>query len=121
MNNSVVFFEIPAADFERAVKFYETIFNSTLPVCKCEKEKMAFFTGKDRHIGAISSAPGFEPSPSGVLIHFDCRSIENTLRLVTVNGGRIIISKTKIEAESRGYFAVFADTEGNHIGLYEKE
>ncbi len=37
---------------------------------------------------------------------------------ITRNGGKIIIPKTKIEAEGRGWFAVFADSEGNRIGLY---
>ena len=35
-------------------------------------------------------------------------------------GGKIIIPKTKIEAENKGYFAVLEDSEGNHVGIYEK-
>ena len=30
------------------------------------------------------------------------------------------VPKTKIEAENKGYFAVLEDSEGNHVGIYEK-
>ena len=41
-------------------------------------------------------------------------------RQVLDKGGKIIIPKTKIEAENKGYFAVLEDSEGNHVGIYEK-
>lgn len=118
MNKLIVFFEIPAADFNRAVNFYEKIFNTTLSKCECEKEKMAFFTEQEQCVGAISFTPNFQPSPNGVLIHFNCDNIETTLSTVINKGGEIVTPKTKIEAEGRGYFAVFSDSEGNRIGLY---
>lgn len=47
MKQLVNFFEIPSADFTRAVKFYEAVFNLKLSVCECETEKMAFFPDED--------------------------------------------------------------------------
>lgn len=44
MKKLIAFFEIPAADFRRAIDFYETVLNMKLPTCECEEEKMAFFT-----------------------------------------------------------------------------
>ena len=117
MKNLIAFFEIPAVNFDRAVSFYETIFNITLPVSGCEKEKMAFFTEQEKYVGAISFAPKFIPSPNGVLIHFNCDDIETTLSAVNDKGGKTVTTKTAI-AGDWGYFAVFADSEGNHIGLY---
>ena len=32
--------------------------------------------------------------------------------------GKIMMPKTKIEVEGRGWFALFADSEGNRVGLY---
>ena len=32
-----------------------------------------------------------------------------------------ITGKTKIEAEGRGYFAIFIDCEGNKVGLYGED
>ncbi len=119
MKRLVAFFEIPAINFERAIQFYESVFNLTLNAMDFGQEKMAFFpkeTGKCT--GAISYAPNFKPSKDGVLISFSVENIENTLNNIERSGGEIVISKTKIEAENNGYFAVFTDSEGNKLGLY---
>lgn len=118
--NLISFIEIPAADFTRAVKFYEAVLGIELSVCDaCETEKMAFFSDFSATPNvAISWAPDFSPSANGVLIHFHVESIETTLEHVQANGGKIRRPKTKIEAEGIGYFALFADSEGNTIGLY---
>lgn len=119
MKNLIAFFEIPAADFRRAIEFYETVLNVELDVVECEDEKMAFFTEDNEVIGAISYAANFHPSADGTLIHFYCEDLETTLQKVIKKGGSIVIPTTKIEAEGKGHFAVFADSEGNHVGLYK--
>jgi uncharacterized protein len=119
MDKLIAFFEIPAADFSRAVSFYESVLGVKLPVFDCEKEKMAFFSGKNGEcVGAISYAEGFNPSKDGTLIHFNCSDMELTHSLIEKNGGKVITPKTKIEAEGRGYFSLFIDSEGNRGGLY---
>lgn len=126
MKNLVAFFEIPASDFGRAVKFYETVLNLQLSVgcdcnCDCDEEKMAFFPEENgRRPGAISwsGKNNFRPSADGVLIHFHVENMEATLAAIQGNGGKVIRPKTKIEAEGMGYFALFTDCEGNRLGLY---
>lgn len=119
MKRLVAFFEIPAVDFRRAVKFYETILGVTLAVYECEQEKMAFFPEEDGLApGAISFADGFKPAGGGVLVSLHVEDMEATLERVKRNGGEVTTSKTKIEADGRGYFAVFKDSEGNPVGLY---
>lgn len=118
MKTLIAFFEIPAADFTRAVEFYEFVWDTKLSLCECESEKMAFFMEEGEAVGAISYASDFLPSPHGVLIHFQCEDAEPLLQRVLTKGGQIVIPLTKIEAEGKGHFAVFADSEGNHIGLY---
>lgn len=119
MKRLIAFFEIPAADFRRAVKFYETVLDVTLAVCECEQEKMAFFPEEDGQApGAISFAEGFKPANGGVLLSLQVEDMEATLDRVQQNGGRVTTPKTKIEADCRGYFAVFTDSEGNSVGLY---
>lgn len=119
MRNLVAFFEIPAADFSRAVSFYETVFNLKLSVMDCESEKMAFFPEeKGKCPGAISFASGFNPSPEGVLVSLSVENMEETTSRILSAGGEITREKTKIEAEGMGYFAIFKDSEGNQLGLY---
>lgn len=78
---------------------------------------MAFLTEQEQYVGAISFAPNFSPSASGVLIHFNCDDIEATLASINNKGGKTITPKTKIETKNVQYFAIFSDSEGNHIGL----
>lgn len=121
MKSLVAFFEIPATDFDRAVKFYETVFNVELTLLDCGHEKMAFFPEENGLCpGAISwsSAFNFQPSEQGVLLSLNVESMEKAIASIEKGGGRILIPKTKILAENRGYFAVFTDCEGNRVGVY---
>ncbi len=118
MKKLIAFFEIPSTDFRRAVDFYEFVLGVRLDVLECETEKMAFFTEEGEAIGAVSYAADFLPSEKGVLIHFNCADIAETLEKVLRKGGKVVIPKTKIEAEGKGWFAVFADSEGNKVGIY---
>jgi predicted enzyme related to lactoylglutathione lyase len=116
MNKLITWVEIPAIDFDRAVDFYNGIFNLNLEKLDFGEEKMACFPNDE---GAISQAPGFKPSSDGVLVSFKTNDLDNLLQKVEKDGGKVIKPKTKIEADGRGYFALILDSEGNKIGLYE--
>lgn len=119
MKQLISFFEIPSADFDRAVNFYEKVFEVSLSRCACGEEKMAFFPDPETGPrGAVISAKGFDPSPSGIIISFIVDRIETVIGRAISNGGKIFIPKTRIEAEGQGYFALFYDCEGNRIGLH---
>lgn len=98
MKKLIAFFEIPATDFRRAVDFYETVLGVQLPTFECETEKMACFTEEGETVGAISYASNFDflPSTHGVLIHFNCEDIEQTLEKVLLKGGKVVIPKTRL-------------------------
>ena len=117
MEKFIAWVEIPASDFNRAVQFYRQVFDLDMKTVEGGDEKMAFFPGGE---GAISLSPGFHPSRDGVLVSLHARKgIDALLQQVTAHGGEIAKGKTKIEAEGRGYFALFIDSEGNKIGLYQ--
>ena len=117
MEKFIAWVEIPASDFDRAVRFYEQVFELDLKSLEGGGEKMAFFPGGE---GAISLSPGFNPSRDGVLVSLRAREdIDAVLQQVEALGGQVEKAKTKIEAEGRGYFALFIDSEGNRIGLYQ--
>lgn len=119
MKRLVAFFEIPSLDFNRAVKFYQSVFGLSINPMDFGHEKMAFFPEESGKCpGAISYAPNFKPSKDGVLISFSVESMETALTNIEKNGGKAVTPKTKIEAEGMGYFATFIDSEGNSIGLY---
>ena len=118
MKNLIAFFEIPVTDFYQSVNFYQTILGVELMVAEYNNEKMACFVQDGQTVGAISYASNFKPSEHGVLIHFNYEDIDRSIRQVIKQGGSMVIPKTKIQAEGKGYFAVFADPAGNHIGFY---
>ena len=116
MKKLVKWVEIPAGDFDRAVKFYESILETKMEKIDCGHEKMACLPGDE---GAISFAEGFKPSANGVLVSLDAGSdIDSMIIRIGSAGGTITTPKTKIEAEGRGWFALFTDSEGNRLGLY---
>ncbi len=116
MKNLISWVEIPATDFQRAVAFYSTILNTELQVFEDENEQMACFPGGE---GAISRAEGYNPSKDGIIVSLNAgENMDEVLQKISTNGGSILQPKTKIEAEGRGYFAVFLDSEGNKLGLY---
>lgn len=118
MKKIISWVEIPAADFDRAVKFYNAVFSLEMEAISLGDEKMACFPTGD---GAISFAPGIKPSREGTLVSLDAGGdIEAVLKRIEHNGGEIIKGKTKIEADDLGYFALFVDTEGNKVGLYSE-
>lgn len=119
MTKLISWVEIPATDFERAVKFYGSVLKIDFQVFDCGQEKMACFPNGE---GAISYAPGFNPGKDGTLVSFNVeKDLDGAIDRVTENGGTIVQSKTKIEVEGRGYFALFIDCEGNKVGLYGDE
>jgi predicted enzyme related to lactoylglutathione lyase len=121
MKTLVAFFEIPAIDFGRAVKFYETLLGVKLTSMDCGHEKMAFFPEESGLCpGAISwtAENSFLPSENGVLVCLNVENMEQATYTIKENGGKFLILKTKIEADNRGYFCTFIDCEGNRVGLY---
>lgn len=119
MKKLIAWVEIPTTDFERAVKFYSSVLQIDFQINDFGQEKMACFPSGE---GAISCAPGFKPSKDGVLVSFNVeKDLEGAIFRITENKGSIIQPKTKIEADGRGYFAVFKDSEGNKVGLYGDE
>jgi len=116
MNKLFYWVEIPAVDFDRAVDFYGKLLGAELEGMDFGTEKMACLPDD---AGAVFWAPDFKPSKDGVLVSINTgNDIDGWIERVIANGGTIDRPKCKIEAEGRGWFALFIDTEGNRLGLY---
>lgn len=116
MEKMICWVEIPAKNFNRAVNFYSEVLGIKLKPMDFGEEKMACLPNDE---GAISYAPDFNPSRNGVLVSLNAgNKLNEMLERIEKNGGEVLKPKTKIEAEGRGYFALFLDSEGNRLGLY---
>lgn len=123
--NVVGWFELPVIDMERAIRFYETVFDMKLDRQKMGDFEMAMFPYADLpgSPGAlVQHADWYKPSADGVLIYFTSQTgdLETELSRVEDAGGQVLIPKRLI-AEDIGYMGVFADTEGNRVALHSRK
>lgn len=110
-------FEIPATDFNRAVAFYEKVFNINLEREEMDAIAMAVFPHRDAQTaGAVVHGGPYKPSPDGVCIYLYSDEFDGVLVRVEENGGQVILPRMSIGPN--GYIAHFLDCEGNRIGLH---
>ena len=117
--NVAVWFEIPAANFERAVGFYEKVFETKLTRDKYESSDLAIFPYEGTsNSGCIMKAEGYKPAREGSIVYLSAgKDLAGPLARAAANGGSVAIPKTALP-EDMGYFAQFIDTEGNRVGLH---
>jgi predicted enzyme related to lactoylglutathione lyase len=113
-----VWFEIPAANYDRAIAFYETIFGLTLNRVQHGPNAMAIFPYERPGIsGAIVPWPE-QCAAGGPMLYLNADGIlDDALGRVVAAGGLIDMPRTDIGG-GMGWFARIVDTEGNHIGLH---
>jgi predicted enzyme related to lactoylglutathione lyase len=117
--NQVNWFEIAVSDLNRAKTFYQAVFGSQLTEMPMGPVTMAMFPwipGGTNASGALVKGDNYTPSMTGNKIYFSCDDVNNELELITKNGGQIIVPKMNLG--EFGNMALFADTEGNLIGLH---
>lgn len=120
-SNPVVYFEIPVTDINRAIKFYQAVFNFNFEKESIDNNEMALFPFTDESSGisgALAKGEIYKPTKDGVVIYFKTENIDETLKSATLNGGQILYPKTD---NGIGLVAEFEDTEGNRIALYQSK
>ena len=122
LENALNWFEIPVNDFDRAKKFYESIFSYQMPENIMGAARMGFFL-YDMQAGKVGGAivyrPDFyTPSENGSLIYLNCQpDLQVVLNEVTDAGGTILTPKTPV-APGLGFWALIKDSEGNRVALH---
>jgi uncharacterized protein len=115
---SVVWFEIPADNVERAKKFYESLFG-----WKIERFPAAVENYWHIDTGGADGTPdgGLMPRmhPQQPITNYVAvPSVDEAAAKVVKLGGKIMRPKT--EVPHMGYFAICRDTENNEFALWEK-
>jgi predicted enzyme related to lactoylglutathione lyase len=117
----VFYFEIPVNDMDRAIKFYSAAFGFDFTRENIHGNEMAFFpldTSASGITGGLAKGEVYKPSKDGTLIYFLSLDIDQTMSKVEAEGGKVLFPKTK--AGDYGFVAEFEDSEGNRIGLNQK-
>lgn len=110
--------EIPADDTGRARSFYGELFGWKFADEIPGFEGYHMFStpvGEGGMAGAIGKRGEMAPEKVRAYVHVD--SIDDSLSKVTALGGSVI--EAKREVEGMGWYAVFTDTEGNELALWE--
>ena len=118
--NAINWFEIPVANFERAVAFYERILATKLQIeTSFPGMRLAVFPYECPGVGgALFEHAEARPHADGVRIYLNGGDdLAPILERVGDAGGRVIMPKTHLR-EDIGYIGMFADSEGNIVGLH---
>lgn len=117
--NAINWFDLPARDLDRAIKFYNTIFGIEMQKMPGGEITSAFFPMQPEGVGgAVTQGDGYQPSASeGPVIFLNGGDdLSPVLDRVEAAGGQIVQPKTSIG--EHGYVAMFIDSEGNRVGLH---
>jgi uncharacterized protein len=116
MAGKMVHFELPAADAERAKRFWSGVFgwefgDSAMP----EMEYYMVRTGEDQG-GAVYPSP--ETAGTGTIVYFDTDDIDTAIANAREGGGS---AEDKAPIPHVGWFAHCKDTEGNSFSLFQSD
>jgi len=120
--DSVVHFEIPADEIERAEEFYARAFGWTMRrMQEFEYTAIITMTSQDGIPTQSGSINGGMTKRSQMLEHplvtIRVTDIQSTLGKIEVLGGKMVSPKTPVG--DVGFAAYFMDTEGNIQGLWQ--
>jgi uncharacterized protein len=119
LDNALNWFEIPVADLNRAIKFYERVLSKPLRQEAMGPVQMAVFSYDQKGVGgALMKAPEMTPHRDGAIVYLNAApSIDATLARIADAGGSVALPKTALP-EGMGFFAHMIDTEGNRVGIH---
>lgn len=121
MTNVINWFEIPATDFTRAMKFYSEVLNVEMEEMPSPDGKIKFANFPYKPDGSVVSGgivktEGFVPTTGGPIIYLNGGDdLALPLSRVEGAGGKITMPKTRIEEM---FMAEFIDSEGNRMRFH---
>ena len=116
-----VWIEIPVKDIERALRFYQAVFQlEAIEISTDQVRRTAVLVDNTGAGGAgisLDQTSNFEPSDKGTLVYLDAGAdLTDHRNRVEPAGGTIVERKTSMGAA--GQYATVRDTEGNLLALY---
>jgi hypothetical protein len=120
MKQNIVWFDIPALDIDRAIRFYAAVL--ARPIVKEEFGGVPtgmLPTSEGGHQGCVVTVKDFKPSADGIMIYFDVNGrLRDAVTAVRAQGG--IIQQDIHSIGQYGFRAEVLDSEGNCIALHSE-
>jgi predicted enzyme related to lactoylglutathione lyase len=121
VTNTVVWFDMPVQDLDRAMGFYSAVLGS--PIQKQQFSGMSFAVLPHEE-GAVSgcltpngNGNDTKPSDHGPLLYLNCQGrLDQAVAEVAANGGKVLQPRHPIGPY--GFRALVLDSEGNRIALH---
>jgi predicted enzyme related to lactoylglutathione lyase len=121
MAPTIVHFEIPSDNIERAKKFYNNLFGWNMEKVPGPMEYWMFATGTNTNSKSEQTISGGvmerKMSNEPITIYIGVESVNDYAKKVEELGGKVI--KPRTEVAGYGWFAVCMDTENNLFALWE--
>ena len=117
MTNRVVWFDLPASDVERAMRFYSAVLSVDV---KEQFPGVGVIPADHGSVsGCIFKSEEVQPSDQGALLYFNVNGrLAEAVAAVEKNGGRVVEPAQPIG--EFGHRAVVIDSEGNRVALHSE-
>jgi hypothetical protein len=119
MGNTIVHFEIPADDVERAKTFYGKLFGWEFSVPPGFADYWTFATGDPETTAGGGLMARETPEQVGLVTYFGVESVDDAIARVEELGGTVVMPKQ--EVPGMGWWAHCLDTEGNPFAVWQSE
>jgi predicted enzyme related to lactoylglutathione lyase len=116
---TIVHFDLPAEDLERAKNFYSSLFGWNFELVPGGTDYYLISTATEDGSQGIGGGMGKRGMPDQkITSYIGVSSVNSCLVDVVRLGGKVLLPKTVVQ--KFGYLAVCEDTEGNTFGLWEE-
>ena len=115
MPGTIVHFELPSADADRAAGFWSGLFPWQIDSSVMEGFDYRMFQAGEGQGGAVMPS---DKAGSGVIVYFDTDDIDASVAKVRELGGT---ADEKQPVPTHGWFAACTDTEGNSFNLWQND
>jgi hypothetical protein len=113
----VIHFEISADQPERAIEFYEKVFNWKVQKWDGPQTYWLLMTGEEGQPGINGGLMKRTANCPGTVNSIDVPSVDDYAAKITEHGGQVVVPKMAISGV--GYVAYCQDTEGNIFGIFQ--
>lgn len=120
MKSNIVWFDIPALDLDRAIRFYSAVLGAPVEKEETGDVPLGWLPTPDGgRMGCVCVVKDFKPSADGVMIYLSVNGrLKDAVAAVRAHGGTV---QTDIHSIGEyGFRAEVLDSEGNGIALHSE-
>jgi len=120
MKPNIVWYDIPALDLDRAIRFYSAVLGTPVKKETVGEVPLGWLPTEDgERMGCVCVAKDFKPSADGVMIYLSVNGrLKAAVAAVRTNGGKVQSDVHSIGPY--GFRAEVLDSEGNCIALHSE-